>query len=51
VLRVTNHNLERRWRRMEELAAGAFAGLTLVEEERLWQPGKAEEEPQATSPA
>jgi ATP diphosphatase len=36
-LRATNDKFERRFRAMEDLAAGTFADLTLDEQEALWQ--------------
>ena len=36
-LRAANDKFERRYRGMEELAAGRFPELTLDEQEALWQ--------------
>jgi ATP diphosphatase len=36
-LRDANDKFERRYRAMERLAAGGFAGLSLDEQESLWQ--------------
>ena len=42
-LRATNDKFERRFRAMEELANGAFAALSLDDQEALWQRVKAAE--------
>ena len=42
-LRVANDKFERRYRAMEQLAGGAFASLTLDEQEALWQQVKRSE--------
>lgn len=42
-LRLGNAKFERRYRAMEKLAAGAFAQLTLEQQEDLWQAVKAAE--------
>jgi ATP diphosphatase len=46
-LRATNDKFERRYRGMEDLANGAFASLTLDEQEALWQQMKATERNQS----
>jgi len=43
-LRAANDKFERRFRGMEELAAGTFAELSLEEQEALWQRVKSEED-------
>jgi ATP diphosphatase len=42
-LRAANDKFERRYRAMEQLAGGAFASLTLEQQEALWQRVKAAE--------
>jgi ATP diphosphatase len=42
-LRAANDKFERRYRRMEALAEGKFAGMTLDQQEALWQRAKREE--------
>jgi ATP diphosphatase len=42
-LRAANDKFERRYRAMERLAGGAFAGLSLDEQEALWQRVKQDE--------
>jgi ATP diphosphatase len=42
-LRAANDKFERRYRRMEALAGGEFAGMSLDQQEALWQQVKREE--------
>jgi ATP diphosphatase len=42
-LRAANDKFERRYRAMEALAGGAFASLTLEQQEALWQQVKRDE--------